>query len=126
MLKVKQNDLIDERLMMLQTQYDDEKSRSSDLQIKLNETSKEKIELECKLNDMKKSVSSSSSLSNNTINSQNISIENSKSRDDLIDDLKTKLQRAQSQLDEEAKNNENSVKKLENKIETLSKFILFY
>ena len=43
----------EERVILLQNQYDDEKQRNHDLQIKLNETSKMKIEFEFQLNDLK-------------------------------------------------------------------------
>lgn len=42
------------------------------------------------------------------------------SRDELINDLKTKLSRAQAQLDDESKRNETALKSLEEKLELLA------
>ena len=102
---MKQNELTDERLIMLQTQYEDEKARSNDLQQKLNEAKNQKIEIECKL----KSSSSSSSLQSQTALS--------KENEELVNEMKTKMIRVQSQLDDELKKN----RKFEENIEYLSK-----
>jgi protein HOOK3 len=94
-LKLKQNELTDERLMILQTQYDDEQMRTKDLQQKLAEVTNQKIELECKLN--------STSISSNVAKESD-------------QELKTLISRLQSQLDEESKKN----KKFEQNIEYLN------
>lgn len=88
----------EEHLLMLQIQFDDEKTRSSDLQQKLAEATSQKIELESKL----KSSSSHTDSSNE------------------LNELKAKLVRIQSLLDEELKKN----KKFEENIEYLSEWFL--
>jgi hypothetical protein len=105
--------------LLIQNQFDDEKQRNIDLQSKLNETSKQKIEIECQLNDMRKKESENikSSTSSGRSNSPIVSTD---SRDEIINDLKLKLSRNQTQLEDECKRNELSLKKLEEKIEQLS------
>ena len=90
----------EERLLMLQIQFDDEKTRSHDLQQKLAEATSQKIELESKL----KSSSSSSHTDS--------------SNETTLNELKAKIVRMQSLLDEELKKN----KKFEENIEYLSEF----
>ena len=102
-LKLKQNDLIEERLIMLQTQYDDEKARAHDLQLKLAEANSQRIEIESKLN---KSASSSSSSSTSDMQQSN----------EALSELKAKMVRTQSMLDDELRKN----KKFEENIEYLS------
>jgi hypothetical protein len=94
--------LNEERLLMLQIQFDDEKTRSHDLQQKLAEATSQKIELESKL---KSSSSSHTDTSNEA----------------TLNELKAKIARMQSSLDEELKKN----KKFEENIEYLSKCFLF-
>lgn len=113
-LKAKQNELIDERLLMLNSQYDDERTRNAELQLKLNETSKQKIELECQLNDQLKK-SSSQSIKTAEIMQSNTS----KTRDELVEELKAKLQRTQTQMEEHAKNGDALMKKMEKRVEVL-------
>jgi hypothetical protein len=48
-LKSKQSDVCDNRLVLIQTLYDDEKSRSKDLQNRLDEANRQKFELEHQL-----------------------------------------------------------------------------
>lgn len=67
-LKSKQNEMADEKLMLLQSMYEDEKQRSSDLQAKLNEASRQKIELEYQMGNSSFSLTNSpneSSTNNN-------------------------------------------------------------
>lgn len=109
---------------MIQNQYDDEKQRNLELQQKLNETSKQKIEIECQLNDLKKKDTAAVNSINNSNNQSNTS-NGDKPRDDLINDLKIKLTRSQSMLDDEYKKNESIIKQLEQKIENLGKICLF-
>lgn len=92
-LKLKQNELTDERLILLQTQFDDEQIRTKDLQQKLAEVTNQKIEIECKFNSNTNSSSTASD-----------------------QELKTTINRLQSQLDEESKKN----KKFEQNIEHLN------
>ena len=117
LLKSKQNDLNDERLVLIQTQYDDEKQRNSDLQGKLNETSKAKIELECQLNDLKKKEYEN----NNYLNNMEQQSAQLKAKEDAITDLKAKFAKLQTQLTDETKKNEAKIKQLEAKVNLLSK-----
>jgi chromosome segregation ATPase len=96
--------LIEERLIMLQTQYDDEKARTHDLQLKLAEVNGQKIEIESKLN---KSASSTSDMQ-----------QSSETMVGAFNELKTKMARTQSMLDDELRKN----KKFEENIEYLSEF----
>lgn len=109
-LKSKQTEYNEERFILVQSQYEDEKQRSADLQTRLNETSKQKIEIECQLNDLRKKEAEESSRSQLVADS---------SRDELINDLRAKLNRAQTQLDDERKRNEAANKSLEERIELL-------
>lgn len=100
----------------MQTQYDDEKQRSVDLQAKLNETTKQKIELECQLNDLKKKDSE-----NNYINTIEQEQSQSNTKDELLNELRVKLLKAERELEEECKKNEAKLKKLETKLQVLRK-----
>lgn len=115
LLKSKQNDYNEEQLHLIQTQYDDEKERSNDLQLRLNETSKLKIELECQLNDFKKKDNEN----NNYLNTSDL--QSLKAKDEIIEGLKTKLSKFQLQSDKEAQNLDSNVKKSAAQIETLTK-----
>jgi hypothetical protein len=112
-LKSKQNELNEERLILLQSQFEDLRQRNIDLQYKLNETSKLKIELECQLNDLKKNKDSFDS---NYSEAQSIKL-----KDDLIIDLKTKLSRLETRLDDESKKSETTIKFLQADLETICK-----
>ena len=101
----------EERVILLQNQYDDEKQRNHDLQIKLNETSKMKIKLECQLNDLKHK-------NNETITNKSAQI---KLKEENIVDLKNKLTKIQSKFDDETIKNELTVKQLQDDLETTSK-----
>nr|BAK00177.1 predicted protein [Hordeum vulgare subsp. vulgare] len=116
-LKSKQTEYNEERYLLIQSQLEDEKQRSGDLQTRLNETSKQKIEIECQLNDLRKT---SKDLLEVEQQSRNATQGDDSSRDELIGDLKTKLSRAQAQLDDECKRNEAALKSLEEKLELLS------
>ena len=89
---------------MLQTQYDDEKARAHDLQLKLAEANSQRIEIESKLN--KSAASSSSSSSTSDMQQSN----------EALSELKAKMARTQSMLDDELRKN----KKFEENIEYLS------
>jgi len=106
---------------LLQTQYEDEKQRSVDLQAKLNETTKQKIELECQLNDLKKKESEN----NNYINTMEQEQSQSSTKDELLNELRVKLLKAERELEEEVKKNESKLKKLELKIQVLRKLTVF-
>lgn len=120
-LKSKQSDMNDERLALIQTQYDDERQRSVDLQAKLNETSKQKIELECQLNDLRKKERENS----NTLNSMEQQVNQSKAKDDQITEYKIRLSHLQTQLEEETKKHDVANKQHIAKIALLSKIIIF-
>ena len=120
LLKSKQNDIVDERLILVQSQYEDEKQRSIDLQSKLSDTQKEKIELECQLNDLRKKES-------DLINQKQYTPQNDQllqSKDEQINDLKQKLNVIQSQFDTDNKKNEALITSLEDSIKNLSKKFL--
>lgn len=118
MLKSKQTEYNEERYILIQSQLEDEKQRSGDLQTRLNETSKQKIEIECQLNDLRKTSKDLLEAEQHSRNAANPAIDSS--RDELINDLKTKLSRAQAQLDDESKRNETALKSLEEKLELLA------
>lgn len=125
MLKSKQSEYNDERFLLVQAQLDDEKQRAVDLQARLNETSKQKIEIECQLNDLrKKEVEQQQSTTTAAAAATNAAADSS--REMLLNDLKEKLARAQAKYDDECKRSEKSVKSLEEKIEALSKPLLFF
>jgi hypothetical protein len=134
LLKTKQNDLNEERLLLINSQYEDAKERNKELQVKLNELTKLNIELECQINDLKKkdalNLNEASELVKITQNAQINSQEalalfghssQIKPSEDLINDLKSKLSRIQDNFDEECKKNEQTIRKLEQTIENLSK-----
>ncbi|CAF0817325.1 unnamed protein product [Brachionus calyciflorus] len=116
LLKNKQNDLIDERLILIQSQYEDEKQRTNDLQAKLSNIQKEKIELDCQLNDLRKKETDLLNQKQNT--SQNDQL--LKSKDDQINDLKSKLNQIQSQFDTEVRKSEGTIKKFEDIVKNLN------
>ena len=120
MLKSKQTEYNEERYFLIQSQLEDEKQRSGDLQTRLNETSKQKIEIECQLNDLRKTSKDLLEAEQHSRNATNPAVDSS--RDELINDLKTKLGRAQAQLDDESKRNETALKSLEEKLELLCLF----
>ena len=98
--------MIEERLIMLQTQYDDERARTHDLQLKLAEANSQRIEIESKLNK-----SSSSSITSDM----------QQSNGEALSELRAKMARTQSMLDDELRKN----KKFEENIEYLSEaFVL--
>jgi chromosome segregation ATPase len=99
--------LIEERLIMLQTQYDDERARTHDLQLKLAEANSQRIEIESKLNKS----SSSSSTSSDMLQSNG----------EGLSELRAKMARTQSILDDELRKN----KKFEENIEYLSEAFVF-
>ena len=113
MLKSRQNDFNEERLLLTQTQYEDERQRNQEMQSRLNEARKEIIELECLLKDMKKKDNEDSFVSSELQNSQ------IKAKDEMIADLKGKLIRAQSKIEEETKRFEISLKQAQAKIDAL-------
>ena len=113
LLKSKQNELNDERLILVQSQYDDEKARNTDLQARLNETSKQKIELECQLSDLKKKDFENNNYLNN-IEQQ------SKPREDMLNGLKAKLAKVEAQLEEQKIKTETVIAQKDKLIETLS------
>lgn len=119
-LKSKQTEYNEERYFLIQSQLEDEKQRSGDLQTRLNETSKQKIEIECQLNDLRKTSKDLLEAEQHSRNATNPAVDSS--RDELINDLKTKLSRAQAQLDDESKRNETALKSLEEKLELLCLF----
>ena len=84
------------------------------MQLRLNETSKLKIELECQLNDFKKKDNEN----NNYLNTSDL--QSLKAKDEIIEGLKTKLSKFQLQSDKEAQNLDSNVKKSAAQIETLS------
>lgn len=120
MLKSKQTEYNEERYFLIQSQLEDEKQRSGDLQTRLNETSKQKIEIECQLNDLRKTSKDLLEAEQHSRNATNPTVDSS--RDELINDLKTKLSRAQAQLDDESKRNETALKSFEEKLELLCLF----
>ena len=93
---------------MLQTQYDDERARTHDLQLKLAEANSQRIEIESKLNK-----SSSSSITSDM----------QQSNGEALSELRAKMARTQSMLDDELRKN----KKFEENIEYLSEaFVLLF
>ena len=101
-LKSKQSEWCDERLDLLQTKYEDEKTRSDDLQHKLIEATNHKIELESKL---KARTFAAGKESDET----------------LVSELKAKVSRVHSLYEDELGKN----KKLEESIEFLSEYIFW-
>lgn len=114
LLKSKQNDFNEEKLDLLQSQYEYEKQRSSDLQTKLNETSKLKIEVECQLNDLKKKDTENNNTSLNNSDQQSL-----QSKDIIIEELKTKLASIQEKVSMESNNSDSALKKLQAQYESL-------
>ena len=92
---------------MLQTQYDDERARTHDLQLKLAEANSQRIEIESKLNK-----SSSSSITSDM----------QQSNGEALSELRAKMARTQSMLDDELRKN----KKFEENIEYLSEALFCY
>lgn len=117
LLKSKNTDFNEEQLNLIQTQYDDEKQRSSDLQAKLNETSKLKIEFECQLNDLKKKADEKKTTSNIVNNSDQQSVT---AKENIIDELKSKLSQMQEKHDKDTKNSEMATQILHNQLEGLT------
>lgn len=115
MLKAKQNDFNEEQLHLIQSQYDDEKQRSSDLQSRLNETSKLKIELECQLKDLQKKDKEAS-------NTSNTNMQSLAARDDIIEELKLKLAQIQIKLEKDNSKSNLDTKQLQAENEALSKW----
>lgn len=118
LLKNIQNELIDERIVLIQNQLDDEKLINENLQNRLNDIQKEKFELECKMNILQKKEEE---LKIEDLNQNDIVI---KSKDDQITDLKFKLNHLQSVFKKKSDDNELSVKKLQQSVEKLSITIL--
>ena len=99
------------------SQFEDEKQRSTDLQSKLNETSKLKIELECQLNDLKKK---STENDNNTVNNSASNLQSIKAKEAIIEDLKAKISNMQKKVDQETNSSGSALKKLQTQYEALS------
>jgi chromosome segregation ATPase len=59
-LKTKQNEFDEEKLLILQNQYDDERARTNDLQIRLNEAQLQIINCEAQISDLKYSLNNKS------------------------------------------------------------------
>lgn len=116
LLKLKNNDFNEEQLNLIQTQYDDEKQRSSDLQAKLNETYKLKIEFECQLNGLKKKDNENTNdILNNSVEHQTVV-----AKENIIDELKTKLSQMQDKHKKDIKNSEMATKILQCQLEGLT------
>jgi hypothetical protein len=113
MFKLKQNEFSEEKLVLLQNQFDDEKQRNFELQTKLNLTQAQIIELESQLSDL--NVKNESR--------EHVNASNSKVND-LIE-FKNKLTNKNTMLEEELKKSSVVVQSLETKIENLSKFFDF-
>lgn len=114
LLKSKQNDFNEEQLHLIQTQYDDEKQRSTDLQSRLNETCKHKIELECQLNDLKKKDNEN----NNYLNTSDL--QSLKAKDEIIEELRAKLSKFQLQSVKETQSSDCDIKKSTAHIDSIS------
>lgn len=117
LLKSKQNEFNEEKLHLIMSQFEDEKQRSTDLQSKLNETSKLKIELECQLNDLKKK---STENDNNTVNNSASNLQSIKAKEAIIEDLKAKISNMQKKVDQETNSSGSALKKLQTQYEALS------
>ena len=113
-LKSKQNDFSEEQLHLLQSQYEDEKQRNSDLQSKLNETSKFNIELECQLTNLKKKSESCDSSNSSDLQEKN----------SIIEELKLKLSQMQMRADQVNNGSDSIITDLQSELEALSNFIL--
>lgn len=110
-----QNELIDERIVLIQNQLDDEKIRNENLKKRLDDIQKEKLELECQMNILQKKEEE---FRTDDLNQNDIVI---KSKDDEITDLKLKLNQLQLIFTKKSDDNELSMKKLEELVENLSK-----
>lgn len=117
LIKSKQNDFNEEKLHLVQSQFEDEKQRSKDLQSKLNETSKLKIELECQLNDLKKK---STENDNNIINNSASDLKLIQEKEVIIEELKTKVATLQTKIDQESNHSDSSLKELQVKFDLLT------
>ncbi|RNA02952.1 Hook -like protein [Brachionus plicatilis] len=113
LLKNIQNEINDERFLLVQNQFEDEKSRNENLQTRLNDMQKEKFELEFQMNILQKKETE---LIENSSNQNDIMI---KSKDDQIVELKSKLNQLQLNLEKKSANYEISIKKMEELIESL-------
>jgi hypothetical protein len=113
-LKLKENEINEENLILLKNQFDDEKQRNLELQTKLNSTQAQIIELESQISDL--------TIKNET-KEQNSSINTNSKLNDLIE-FKNKLTSKNSLLEEELKKSLSNTQNLEVKIESLSKFYL--
>ncbi len=115
MLKAKQTDFNEEQLHILHIQYEDEKQRSLDLQTRLNDTCKLKIELECQLDALTKK---SGELSEMASSEQQLF----KAKDDLIEELKGKLDQLQAKLSNDCNKSDVDNMQLLAQNEALSEF----
>ena len=115
LLKSKQNELVDERLMLVQSQLDDELLHSGDMQNKLNETSKRNIELECQLNDLLKKEEHRA----NNLHSIEQHTNQCMLNETVISELKVKMAQMQTQHDNMRKKSEHALKTAEEKIQQL-------
>ena len=114
MLKSKESEINEEKLILLTNQFEDEKQRNLELQSKLNSTQAQIIELESQISDL--SIKNESKEQTSSINT------NSK-LNDLIE-FKNKLTNKNSLLEEELKKSLANIQNLEVKIESLSKSLL--
>lgn len=116
MLKLKETEFNDEKILLLQNEMEDEKHRNLELQSKLNLTQAQIIELESQISDL--TIKNESKEQNSGVNS------NSK-LNDLIE-FKNKLTSKNSALEEELKKSLINIQNLEVKIESLSKKEFFF
>lgn len=117
LLKNIQNEINDEKFLLVQNQLEDEKFRNANLQNRLNDIQIKKFELECQMNIMQKNELEFKE-NNSKINDSVI-----KSKEDQIIELKGKLNQLKSILEKKSEDNELSIKKLEKQVEDLSKIL---
>ena len=110
-LKTKQNEINEEKLIILQNQFDDEKQRNVELQSKLNLTQAQIIELESQVSDLTIKNDAKEQLSTNSNSKLN----------DLIE-FKNKLTNKNNLLEDELKKMSASVQSFEAKVEILSMY----
>lgn len=109
-MKAKQDELSEEKFLLLQNQYDDEKQRNSELQSKLSSTQAQIIELESEVSELK---------IKNDFKEQATTTNSNSKLNDLIE-FKNKLTTKNALLEDELKKTSINVQNLESKIETLS------
>jgi hypothetical protein len=115
MLKAKQTDFNEDQLHLLHIQYEDEKQRSTDLQTRLNETCKLKIELECQLDAFNKK---GAELSEEAESEQQLI----KAKDELIEELRCKVSQLQAKMNSDCNKSDVDNMQLLAQNATLSKF----